>query len=59
MVNMRTVMPALQKAKPAKLAAEGLTFASVSLPKQLRETKIVKDMSADDIAREIVDWIKK
>ncbi len=59
MVNMRTVMPALQKAKPVKLAAEGLTFASVSLPKQLRETKIVKDKSPDDIAREIVEWIKK
>jgi len=36
-----------------------LTFASVSLPKQLRETKVVKDKSADDIAREIVEWIKK
>ncbi|MEI6395375.1 MAG: electron transfer flavoprotein subunit beta [Verrucomicrobiota bacterium] len=59
MVNMRTVMPALQKAKPTKLSAEGLTFASVSLPKQLRETKIVKDKSADDIAREIVEWIRK
>src|SRR5512136_1278601 len=54
MVNMRAVMPALQKAKPTKLPAEGLTFASVSLPKQLRETKIVKDKSPDDIARELV-----
>ncbi len=59
MLNMRTVMPALQKAKPTKLAGEGLTFASVSLPKQLRETKIVKDKSPDDIAREIVEWIRK
>jgi electron transfer flavoprotein beta subunit len=59
MVNMRIVMPALQKAKPVKLAGEGLSFASVSLPKQLRETKIVKDKSADDIAKEIVEWIKK
>jgi len=59
MANMRTVMPALQKAKPVKLAAEGLTFASVSLPKQLRETKIEKDKSADEIAQEIVEWIKK
>src|ERR1035437_2488464 len=59
MVNMRTVMPALQKAKPTKLAAEGLTFPSGSLQKQLRETKIVKDKSPDDIAREIVAWIKK
>jgi electron transfer flavoprotein beta subunit len=58
MLNMRTVMPALQKAKPVKLAGEGLSFAAVSLPKQLRETKIVKDKSADDIAKEIVEWIK-
>jgi len=59
MVNMRTVMPVLQKAKSTSLAAEGLTFASVSLPKQLRETKIVKDKSPDEIAREIVEWIRK
>jgi len=58
MVNMRTVMPALQKAKPVKLANEGLTFANVSLPKQLRETRIVKDKSPDEIARELIDWIK-
>lgn len=59
MVNMRTVMPALQKAKPVKLAGEGLTFESVSLPKQLRETRIVKDKPVDEIAREIVEWIRK
>jgi len=59
MVNMRAVMPALQKAKPTKLAGEGLAFASVSLPKQLRETKVVKDKSPDDIAKEIVEWIKQ
>jgi electron transfer flavoprotein beta subunit len=59
MVNMRTVMPALQKAKPTKLAAAGLSFTSVSLPKQLRETKIVKDKSADEVAQEVVAWITK
>jgi electron transfer flavoprotein beta subunit len=59
MVNMRTVMPALQKAKPTKLAGEGLAFASVTLPKQLRETKIVKDQSPETIAQEIVAWIKQ
>jgi electron transfer flavoprotein beta subunit len=59
MTNMRTVMPALQKARPAKLAGEGLTFVNVTLPKQLRATKIVKDKSPDDIAKEIVEWIKK
>jgi len=59
MVNMRTMMPALQKAKPTKLAGEGLSFANVSLPKQLRETKIVKDQPPEAIAKEIVDWIRK
>jgi electron transfer flavoprotein beta subunit len=57
MLNMRTVMPALQKARPVKVANDGVAFASVSLPKQRRETRIVKDLSADDIAREIVEWI--
>jgi len=59
MVNMRTVMPALQKAKPVKFTGEGLSFLSVALPKQMRETQIVKDKSPDDIAKEIVEWIRK
>jgi len=59
MLNMRTVMPALQKAKPAKVGAEGTVFASVTLPKQLRETRIVKSASPDDIAKELVEWIKQ
>ena len=59
MVNMRTLIPALQKAKAVKLAGDGQTFVSVTLPKQLRETRIVKDASPDDIAREIADWIRK
>jgi electron transfer flavoprotein beta subunit len=59
MMNMRTVMPSLQKAKPAPVAAAGVTYASVALPKQQRETRVVKDMSTDDIAAEIVAWIKE
>jgi electron transfer flavoprotein beta subunit len=59
MLNMRTVMPALQKAKPVKVAAEGVTFTSVTLPKQMRDTKIVKDIAPDEIAKEIVEWIRK
>ena len=58
MANMRTIMPALQRAKPAPLPSAGLCFASVSLPKQQRETRIVKDMPAEEIAREIVAWIE-
>lgn len=59
MMNMRAIMPALQRAKPAKVGAEGVTFASVTLPKQRRDTKIIKDLSADDIARDIVAWISQ
>src|SRR5512139_2579159 len=57
MANMRGVMPALQRAKTVKLQGNGLTFSSVTLPKQQRQTRIVKDASADDIAKEIVEWI--
>jgi electron transfer flavoprotein beta subunit len=58
MQNMRTVMPALQRAKPLKIANDGVAFASVSLPKQRRATRIVKGMSPDAIAQEIVEWIR-
>ena len=57
MTNMRGIMPALQKAKPVKIGAEGVKFVSVALPKQQRQTKIVKDIPADEIAKEIVAWI--
>jgi electron transfer flavoprotein beta subunit len=58
MQNMRLIMPALQKAKQAKLASEGLKFLSVDLPQQKRETRIVKDTPVEEIAREIADWIR-
>ncbi len=58
MANMRGVMPALQKAKPAKVGAGGVTFVSVAAPKQQRETKIVKDMAPEQIADEIVAWLR-
>jgi electron transfer flavoprotein beta subunit len=59
MVNMRSVMPALQRAKPAKAGAEGVTFSRVALPAQRRDTRVVKDLSPEEIAREIVEWIRK
>ena len=59
MANMRGIMPALQKAKPAKVATDSVKFASVALPKQQRQTKIVKDMPTDEIAKEIVAWIQQ
>jgi electron transfer flavoprotein alpha/beta subunit/electron transfer flavoprotein alpha subunit len=57
MANMRAIMPALQKAKPAALKGAGLCYQSVSLPKQQRETRIVKNMPPDQIAQEIVSWM--
>jgi len=57
MANMRTIMPALQKAKPTTLAPNGLTYVSVSLPKQQRTTRVEKNMSPDEISAELVAWI--
>lgn len=58
MANMRTIMPALQKAKAASIAADGLKYVAVNLPKQQRDTRVVKDMSPEDIARELVTWME-
>jgi len=58
MQNMRTIMPAIQKAQTVQLGAQGTTFMSVELPKQERKTRIVKDVPIDDMAREIAEWIK-
>ena len=57
MVNMRTVMPALQRAKPAGVGTEGVEYLRVAVPSQQRETRIVKDVPTDDMAREIAAWI--
>ncbi len=59
MANMRMIGPALQRAKAAPVDNAGFTFASVSLPKQQRETRIVKNAPAEEIAREIVAWIRE
>jgi electron transfer flavoprotein beta subunit len=57
MLNMRGILPALQKAKSVKLDANGLSYVSVSLPRQQRETRVVRDMPEDEIASEIVAWV--
>ncbi len=57
MANMRNVMPALQKAPAVKMDGSGIRYVSVTLPKQQRATRVVKDMSADEIARELVAWM--
>lgn len=57
MANMRTIMPALQGAKAAPANANGLSYVSVSVPKQQRTTRVVKDMTPDAIAVELAEWI--
>jgi electron transfer flavoprotein beta subunit len=57
MANMRTVMPALQKAKAAALPHDAVRYLSVTPPRQQRQTRIVKDRSVDEIAAEILEWI--
>ena len=59
MANMKTVMPALQRAKSVPLPPHGLHFLSASPPKQQRQTRIVKDLSVEQIAHEIAEWIGK
>ena len=57
MANMRAIMPALQKATPASLEANGLHYISVALPKQQRTTRVVKDLTPHEIAAELAAWI--
>lgn len=57
MANMHSIMPVLQKAKPVALVDGGLQYVSASLPRQQRQTRVVKDISADAIAQELVEWI--
>ncbi len=57
MVNMRGILPALQRARSVKLEANGLSYVSVNLPRQQRETRVVRDMPEAEIASEIVTWI--
>lgn len=58
MVNMRAVMPALQKAKPGQVSIEGISYQKVALPAEQRNTRVVKDVPVAEIAKEIVDWIR-
>jgi electron transfer flavoprotein beta subunit len=58
MANMRAMMPALQKAKPTQLDAAAVKFEKVQLPAVERQTRLLKDVPAADIAREIAEWIR-
>jgi electron transfer flavoprotein beta subunit len=59
MQNMQKVMPALQKAQPVQIGVDGVRYVTVELPSARRDTRIVKDVPAEDIAKEIVDWIRE
>lgn len=56
MANMRSIMPALQRAKGGALI-QSLHYVSVTSPKQQRQTRVVKDRSAGEIATELAQWI--
>lgn len=58
MANMRGIMPSLQKAKPSPVTTGDISFTSVSLPSQTRTTQVVKDVPPEQIAAELVAWIK-
>jgi electron transfer flavoprotein beta subunit len=57
MANMRTIMPALQKAKAGASPHDTLRYLSVTPPKQQRQTRIVKDRPPEEIAAELFEWI--
>ena len=57
MKNMRLIMPALQKAQRVDLPGEGMSYFNVRVPAQQRQTRVVKDMSAEEIAKELYAWI--
>ena len=57
MANMRGIMPALQRAKVVSQLDGGIGFQSVRVPQQRRDTRVIKDMSSEQIAVEVVDWI--
>jgi len=57
MANMRTIMPALQKTKAGALPQGAVQYLSVTPPSQQRQTRIVKDLTPDEIASELFEWI--
>ena len=59
MANMRGILPALQKARAAQLAANGLSYLSLSLPRTQRTTRVVKDLPPEAIAQELLAWLRE
>ena len=59
MMNMRGVMPALMKAQPASVGTGGIAYAKAEVPAAKRDTVVKKDMTVEEIAAELVEWIKQ
>lgn len=58
MQNMKTIMPAIAKAATVKVDTAAIQYKKAELPKQKRETRVEKNMTADQIAAELAAWIK-
>ncbi len=58
MLNMRGILPALQRAAPVTLPPAAGRVVGVTVPTQRRDTRIVRDRTPDEIAAEIVEWIE-
>ncbi len=59
MLNMRAAMGALQRATPAQVGVGSIRYLQVEVPEQRRDTRIVKDVPVEEMAREIVEWIRR
>lgn len=58
MANMRTALPALQRARPAPPPSGDLAYVRVTSPSAKRATKIVRDLPPDEVARDLAAWIR-
>lgn len=58
MMNMRTLMPALMKAPAADVGAGGIAWTKAEVPAAKRDTLVKKDLSADQVAEELAQWIR-
>ena len=58
MMNMPKIMMALGKAPNAAPASGALKYDKTEIPASKRETRIVKDMPEEEIAKEILEWIR-
>lgn len=58
MLNMPSIHSAIQQAVPVSLGVDKESIEAVEVTGAKRDTRVVDDASADEIADEIVDWIR-